>query len=361
MSNSLSVFDNLQEIQDEYLELLTAISSNFSKDNMIYHIDEVKNFWLKRANKIEMIINWIIKDELNISYFTCATKLDMDDYDYYSFVLYGEYHIFDDPLVTHMTVSNISNKDFSELMFEKAKTLINDNIRVLKELKSIIWVIPIRLLYSSLDRIEQIVEKTDEYFLSLFDGIQTKKMYFDICKDIEDVDRLLKKEFKNTICLTNYETPKNTFLEKFDFLKNDKEIAMLKFEDDAHLFYFQMHSFILQALDVIFTSIASRMVPFIRFVPSFINFQLIIQNFIKGIVEAKIISAKSVVHHLLYKRFDYEEFTAESFEKFLEVSKKMNLNQKISNDDLILLGRTNFKYISDSVDQALEDLYSINK
>lgn len=356
---SVSVFDKIHDIQNEYLELLHSINNNLNKSNLVYYLDEIINFWKKRDTKIKMIIDWLDNDGLNISYFTCATKLDLDSYDHYSFVLYGEYHIFDDPIVTHLTVSSTLNDRFSEMMYVKTKELIEDNIKVLKYHETIIWILPIRFLYSNIHEITGLENKVDEYFLSLFKDIDSVEKYFEKCELDEDIDKNLIDRFKNTICLTNYETPDNTFLEKFQMLKEGEELKTMDLKNDAQIFYFQMKSYILQALDVIFTSTAARMVPFIRYRPSFINYQLLNQAFSTNIEDISLIGAKSVVHYLLFQRFYHEKICELTFVDFVRKYKLSNIDEKLEDSKLAISGQPNFKYISKFVDSYLEKIYTL--
>jgi len=205
MSNGNSVFDMNDHIQKEYLELLQSIKKTISKENAELLLDEIQIFWKKREQKIDFILKWLSSEKYVISYFTCATVLDTAGTDYYSFLLTGDYHIFDDPVVFHLGSSTKTDGEFSEYLLNMVIKTIEDNIRILTSYNHFIWVIPIRFLYSALSTIDDIEGKVDNLFLSLFSNITSMDEYFSKCESVSDIDTNISEVKKRMICLSENE------------------------------------------------------------------------------------------------------------------------------------------------------------
>lgn len=358
MNKENSIFFYMNQIQNEYLGLLLYLQKNLTVENLEFLLDEVKVFWDKRKNKIDIILSSIISDNFNVGYLTCATQLDIDDIDYLSFLLYGDHHIFDDPLPVRLLLSTSKNK-LSSYFYEKTIELISDNIRVIKELNQKIWLIPVRYLYSSIDLFEDITSRVDDIFISLFDNITSLDDYFQKCSTVEDINKHLNIKMKKSICLTEQEPVKFSFVQKFNKMKQHEIFDKLKMKNDADVFYFQMKSYILQALDIIFTSVNSRLVPFIRFKPAFLNFQLLVDNFKKPFPELKLIKNKSYIYYLFYRKMDVQNFDKKDI---LFVISKIEVHRNTNKIDSVLIrDKLDISLINSELDECLSNLYeSVN-
>jgi len=354
MNKENSIFFYMKKIQDEYLELLLYLKKNLTIENLEFLLDEVKVFWDKRKNKIHSILSSIISDNLNIGYLTCATQLDVDDNNFLSFLLYGDHHIFDDPLPVRLQISTSKTK-LSSYFYEKTIELISDNIRVIGELDQKIWIIPVRYLYSSIDTFQDLTSRIDDIFISLFDGITSMNEYFQKCTSVEDINMNLNNKINKTICLSEQEPRNFSFIQKFNKIKHHEIIDKLSFKNDAEVFYFQMRSYILQALDIIFTSVNSRLVPFIRFKPAFLNFQLLVDNFQKVFPELNLFKNKSYIYYLIYRKMDVQNFDKKNI---LFVISKIEMN-RISNkiDSLLLKDKLDISLVNSKLDECLLNLY----
>lgn len=324
-----SIIQKMNIIQQEYLNLLLFLEDKLNKNNLYYFLDEIRVFWNKNAKKIEFIIE-NISENSNISFFTAATIFDCKGEDQYPFLLYNDYHIFDDPLLTYLVTSEEGENSFSEFMFKKVKNLIKDNIELIKKHSKYIWVLPIRHLYSKTSLLKNCYDQAERTFLSLFDDIYTLEDYFSNYSTIEELDKILKLEQKNSICFSEKDDFKKTFIERFNNIRDEEVYNTIEFKNDIHMFHFIMISNIVQSLHIILTAYVSKMVPFIRYRPAFVNFQLLVSNFITELEGLKIISAKSFVNYLIYQKF-YLELKGIEFEKYYAVITKFPITNEINN------------------------------
>lgn len=81
---------------------------------------------------------------------------------------------------------------------------------------------------------------------------------------------------------------------------------------------------------------------------------MINQNFVSESDESSLIGAKAVVHHLLYRRFDFTDIKESSVDGFLKQRHEIGINFKDSISGLRVNRQPNFKFISSLVDDCLE-------
>jgi|GEM_PF-2190486 len=355
MSNANSVFDMNDHIQKEYLELLQSIKKTISKENAELLLDEIQIFWKKREQKIDFILKWLSSEKYVISYFTCATVLDTSGTDYYSFLLTGDYHIFDDPVVFHLGSSTKTDGEFSEYLLNMVIKTIEDNIRILTSYNHFIWVIPIRFLYSALSTIDDIEGKVDSLFLSLFSNITSMDEYFSKCKSVSDIDTNISEVKKRMICLSENERKDSTFIDKMTALKNERTIKMLHLNNDAEIFYFQMKSYFLQSIDTLFTAINANMFPFIRYSPSFLTFQMVSKAFYSS-PDTILVVSKSFLNFALYKSLDCENFKDIGMEKYMHIIIKEGYRSELRNFNTIDNNDINFAGIKSIVGRITTDI-----
>ncbi len=320
------------EVQLEYLTVLKNIREIITKDNIYLLMDELKHFWIKRENKIEFIIESIL-DKSNITYLTTATVLDLSDGDQYPFLLCGEYHIFDDPLFSHLETANQKLDKYSDFIYEKAILSINDNIEIIEKYSAILWVIPIRLLYSQINQ-QQLKENMENIFVSMFDGIGDISEYFSKCESIEDIEKYFKTSFVNAIHLTSRENNSMTLSEKINLVKQEKSVQKLGAPNDAVMFFITLGGLIGQAIDIIYTSVASRLIPYIRYDPSYYTIMSIIGNFSKTDKEFSDLENKITKYHLVSYFFENDDFMNFDLFLFSDTIEKLGIRQKI--DTLII-------------------------
>lgn len=348
----------MKDIQIEYLELLINISVGLKLDNVHILLDQIKVFWLKRRKKLDFIIGWLDNESYNISYFTAFKLIDSKSIDLVSFLLSADYHVIDDPLLSSLLTSTIQDEDISKYFFKNVKEIIDNNIDIITNQSKNFWVLPIRFIYSDLsDNLNWYEETVNELFISLFKNIKTLEEYFNTCSTSEDIDNELNMNAKKMLVLTDNENNESTFLEKFELLKSSIVSNFYKDLDDINLFYIQMKSYFIQALDIVMTSVNSKMFPFIRAYTPFYNFQNIIQNFLDE-PRILLISVKSYmsftlnrkIHNRIKNDLNSEElFNTIRSDNFIN---PLKTTQLISPDD----SKVNLQEINESIDKLIDNL-----
>lgn len=344
--------DLMITIQMEYLDILKTLSEKMTMDNVYLLIDEIKQFWIKNEMKIEFIIENIL-DNNNITFFTAATVLDLSGGDQFPFLLCGEYHIFDDPLFSHLENANLDLGSYSQFLYEKATITINDNIRIIENHSDLIWVIPIRLLYSSIDK-DVLNRNVENIFVSLLNGVTDLNDYFSKCKNIDDIDKHFKPELINSVNLTVNERHGMTLKEKFACIKKEKAAQKLNAPNDAVLFYMTLGGLIGQSIDIIYTSSTSRLIPFIRYEPTYHTIMLLMNNF-KTIDKQFIDMETKITRYFLIQLFiNKDDYIGFDLNIFSDLVAKHGVRQKLESLQIDINDKGSFEAFRIQIEAILE-------
>lgn len=338
-------------IQMEYLVVLKALREKISKDNIYLFIDELKQFWIKRENKIEFVIENLLTEN-NVTFFTAATVLDLAGGDQYPFLLCGEYHIFDDPLFAHLETANQGLGNYSNFLYEKAVVTINDNIDIIESYSNLLWVVPIRLLYSSVDK-EHLRNNMEDIFVSLFNNIADIDDYFSKCETIDDIEKYFNQIFSGSVQLTVNERYGMTLREKFTLVKEDRVSEKLDAPNDAVLFFIVLGGLIGQAIDIVYASTTSRLMPFIRYEPSYSTVMSIMGNFRKIDNQFIDMEIKITQYYLTQLFFDKNDFVGIDLNNYNNSIERLHIRQKLDNIEIKINQEGSFQKTHDEIKEIL--------
>lgn len=250
--------DKINEIENDYLVLLQNIKSNITDDNIESVLDSIRLFWYKNRKVVSMFLE-TLKNKQAFSY-SGATHLNVNDNEYYGFLAVGEIHIMDDQLYKYADCL-LQGVDVpgNEIIKKQVFKTLDDNICLLKDLKGIILLLPVRLFFTS--NLEVIHNAAERCFLSFFNNqFSSINKYFDTCKTAEDIDKYLSDDIKKSIFICDNDRFDLEFTERIKFLPD----AFLGNNNDAEKFFHSLIGFIISGLEILETMHDYGIIPIIR-------------------------------------------------------------------------------------------------
>ncbi|MGI6782348.1 MAG: hypothetical protein ACOX56_05975 [Acholeplasmataceae bacterium] len=339
-------------IQKEYLQILHKMYNIISRDNAYLLLDEIKQFWLKREDKIELIFEYLLSDN-NITFFTAITKFDVSTYEEYSLLLCGEYHVFDDPLFILLEISDDSNNEFSEYIYKKSIDVIEDTITLMEKTNHLIWVVPIRLVYSKFDN-NELVELSNSYFISMFNGISNIEDFLSKCSTIKDVEKYIIPNIIQNFYLTDIDTSDMTLAERIENVKQADVIKKVRYKNDADLFFKTFTALTIQALHIINLSAISGLIPYIKnlaTVRMILNLLAELSNKDKFF---KDMSKKVLLYHMIQMFVDVDKFIGINLSEYKKKIDALNIFDKLKKVDFD--NNYSFYDIKNQIEEILNDL-----
>lgn len=324
MKNSF-IEKQLIELQKEYYICLEAMIDKYDTSDYIYIVDEINLFWHSNRKIVNMALKYLTYDyECHV--FTGATFLDIDDNEHLPFTTFGNMHIVDDPLHKFIAHNYEGSREFKQKLNAQIKLTIEDNIKIIEKFSGKIFVLPITLL-TDIDS-ELISEGASQLFFSLFEdkGLD-KERYFREMSTIEDVEKALKKDIIHNIIFEEYEDKNLSLKERFrNFIKEGNPFG--EHFSEAHTFFFLIMGFSLQSLNILFTCIQYKMIPYLRYEVTYHYALLSSSNFGNDDRVINIINTMAYTH-LFYQLFDKSKVVGVEYDAYHLALKEYGFVHKI--------------------------------
>ena len=194
MTNDLK--QNIQEIQNEYLSLLTKLLPVFKDRSMIIPaVDEIVIFWRSKRKIIEAFFKYEIIQHKTVFY-SPSSYLDIGNNEHLFFLSMGNFHIYDDPL--ELICETCFFSKLADVFLEKISEYAQNNISILKSCNEFILIIPLRILKPENIR-KQISEMSDKAFLDMFIGLSSIEEYHKKCKDLDKIVQSFNTEIEKSV------------------------------------------------------------------------------------------------------------------------------------------------------------------
>ena len=244
------------EIENDYLKLLESIDEKTTDLNVAPLLDSVRLFWYKNRKIISLFL-LSLKNKDAFSY-SGATHLDVNDKEYYGFLACGKIHIMDDQLYKLAeTILLGGNAPSFEIIKNQFHITLHDNISVLKSLKSIIYLLPVRLFMF----FNKPFEMAEKCFLSFFDNkFSSIDEFLKICKTVNDINNYFRDDLKECVLLYRNDSLDEPFAERIN--KIPKE--MYGNLEITYLFLACLIGHIAQTLEIIECMHRFNIIPVIR-------------------------------------------------------------------------------------------------
>ena len=299
--------DKIVLIQKEYKELLISLLPKLKSGFAAEALDEINIFWLKNINIVRLYLEAVVP--YSDSYvFTAATFLDYDDNEHLPFLLLGENHILDDPLSIYSELCGKTlegrNADF---LYEQIKTTVEDIIKILDNLNSSILIIPLKFL--TLSKAGDIfIQKSEQLFLGLFNGIESVDDYFSKCDSIDNIIKYARDDTEKIVMFSETDNKELTFKERFHHSIVDAEFMIDPDKSDAFNFFSMVFGNIHQAISILACCLEYGCIPYVRYPVSFHYLNIISNSVLEG-SQVNIIRFKMSVAFILHKLCDKSQLS----------------------------------------------------
>ena len=171
------LLNKIQLIQSEYKTLLAALLPKLKNRHAPEALDEINLFWLRHIDEVQLYLkSWF--PGKNSYVFTATTYMNFDDNEHLPFLIIGEKHVLDDPLIRYSTMqTKMPEGKEAESLYKQIGVTAEDNLKLLENIREEILILPFRLLNQSNDH-NSLYKAGEEAFISLFNGINSLNDYF---------------------------------------------------------------------------------------------------------------------------------------------------------------------------------------
>lgn len=319
--------DKIILIQKEYKELLISLLPKLKSGFAVEALDEINIFWLRNMNIVRLYLEAIVP--YSDSYvFTAATFLDYEDNEHLPFLLIGENHILDDPLSRYSELcGKLPEGRDADYLYDQVKTTAEDNIKILDNLHSSLFIIPLRLLSQS--KADDIVfQKSERLFLGLFNGIDSIDDYFIKCDSIDNIIKYARDDTEKIVMFSETDDKELPFKERFYNSIADAKFMIDPAKSDAYNFFSMVFGNIHQAISILACCLEYGCIPYIRYPVSFHYLNIISNSVLEG-SKVNILQFKMSVAFILYKICDKSQLSTIDTNDFLLKKQSYCFNDKL--------------------------------
>lgn len=305
-----SLFEAMINVQKEYLALLKNYKKIYNDQHLLQIVDEIRIFWKKKQPIVDAFLKYKIQP-YETYLFTSVMMVDYESKEHLPFLCLGKFHIVDDPICKYLlTISSFAQKTFTERLREEIKNTIDDNIKIIENCLQVIWVLPIRYLYSDSEIMNS---KATECFLDLFDGAITSVDDFFKLDSIYQIDSMLPEKSKKALVFLETEDPKLSLPERFIRYKNELATDFLGSDNDAVVFFSAIYGNFAQAIDVVFVCELFHLIPYLRYQVAFQYFIYIANSMVSWFDDMNIIMMNALLANIVYNKFNIDKLENYSF------------------------------------------------
>ena len=314
-------------IQSEYKTLLAAMLPKLKNHHAPEALDEINLFWLRHIEKVQLYLKFWFPGE-NSYVFTAATYMDFDDNEHLPFLMIGEKHVLDDPLIRYSTIQNQmpQGKD-AEFLYEKIGVTAENNLNLLENVREEIFILPLRLLNQPNDH-NSLYKAGEQAFINLFNGINSLNDYFIKCNSIEDIVRFARKDIGTLVMFSEDDDSTLPLEERFKTALSQTQYLVDTNKSDSYNFFILVFGCIQQAIDVIVSCVEYGCIPYIRY-PVSLHYISLLSESMSDIEHITKLRFKMSVAFVVYKLFDKSRLAGVCLEEFLKKNKIYNFNEKL--------------------------------
>lgn len=187
-------------IQQNYRQLLLELLQCLKTSNTIEVLDEIAIYWTRHKATVRLFLETIQRNDRYV--FTGVSRLDYQDNEHLPLLLFCDKPVLDDPLIKYVAMfKKLPTEGFLRNFYGQICRTMEDNLRILTDLRESVVVLPFRILNQSND--QQLKDQTflldvaKEGFIHLFENIEDIDDYFRKCSDLQSIQRYLKKTQKD--------------------------------------------------------------------------------------------------------------------------------------------------------------------
>lgn len=321
------LLNKIKLIQSEYKTLLAALLPKLKSHHAPEALDEINLFWFRHIEEVQLYLRSWFPGE-NSYVFTAATYMNFDDNEHLPFLIIGEKHVLDDPLIGYLTMQTKmpKGKD-AEFLYKQIEVIAEDNLKLLENVREEILILPLRLLNQSNDH-NSLYKAGEQAFISLFNGINSINDYFIKCNSIEDIVRFAREDIGRLVTFSEKDDFTLPLEERFRIASSQTQYMIDANKSDSYNFFIFVFGYIQQAIDVILSCVEYGCIPYIRWPVSFHYISLLSES-MSDIEQITLLRFKMrvafVVHHLC----DKDRLADVCLEEFLKKNRMYNFNKKL--------------------------------
>lgn len=321
------LLNKIQLIQSEYKTLLAALLPKLKSHHAPEALDEINLFWLRHIEEVQLYLKFWFPSE-NSYVFTAATYMDFDDNEHLPFLIIGEKHVLDDPLIRYSTIQNKmpQGKD-AEFLYEQIGVTAEDNLKLLENVREEIFILPLRILNQSNDH-NSLYKAGEQAFINLFNGINSLNDYFIKCNSIEDIVRFACEDIGRLVMFSEDDDSTLPLEERFKIALSQTQYLVDTNKSDSYNFFILVFGCIQQAIDVIVSCIEYGCIPYIRY-PVSLHYISLLSESVSDIEHITKLRFKMSVAFVVYKLCDKSRLAGVCLEEFLKKNQIYNFNEKL--------------------------------
>lgn len=290
-------------------------------------LDEINLFWLKNMDLVRLYLTNEFADK-DSYVFTASTFMDFDDKEQYPFLLLGKHHVLDDPLCKYSDIcSKIPEAHIPEKLLDQIELTAEDNIKIIEGCNGRIIILPLRLL-SQTPKDSVLFQMGEQAFISLFNGINSIKEYFEKCDSFEDILKYARDDIGEIVLFSKSDDKALPFEQRYNHAKQENSYMLKNSRTESDNFFVMVFGYIQQAVDVIVSCLEYRCIPFIRN-PVALNYILLLEESLSDIPSVPEMRYKMCIANLIYRICDKEKLSRFGFDKFLFAMEAFQFNKKI--------------------------------
>ena len=321
------LLNKIQLIQSEYKTLLAALLPKLKSHHAPEALDEINLFWLRHIEEVQLYLkSWF--PGKNSYVFTAATYMDFDDNEHLPFLVIGEKHVLDDPLIRYSTMQTKmpKGKD-AEFLYKQIGVTAEDNLKLLENVREEILILPLRLLNQSNDH-NSLYKAGEQAFISLFNGINSLNDYFIKCNRIEDIVRFAREDIGRLVMFSEDDDSTLPLEERFRIASSQTQYMIDANKSDSYNFFILVFGCIQQAIDVIVSCVEYGCIPYIRY-PVSLHYISLLSESMSDIEQITLLRFKMSVAFVVHHLCDKDRLAEVCLEEFLKKNRMYNFNEKL--------------------------------
>lgn len=325
--NSNLLLNKICLIQNEYMDLLSALMPKLQSSHCSEAMDEINLFWIRHIKVVQLYLKAFFPGK-DSYVFTAATYMDFDNQEHLPFLLIGKKHVLDDPLSKYSEICNKMSvcKD-ADFLYKQIGITAADNIKLLENTNNSIFILPLRLLNQS-NTHNSLYGVGEQAFAGLFNGITGLKDYFEKCNSIQDIMCYAREDIGGLVMFSEEDDKSLPFEERFRAALVNTEYMVDENMPDSYNFFILVFGCIQQAIDVIVSCVEYGCIPYIRYPVAF-HYIFLLSESMLDIEHVAILRFKMEIAFVVYQLCDKQKMQNVSLNNFLKINSEYDFNEKI--------------------------------
>lgn len=326
----LSLLQNkITSVQNRYAELLSSLLPKMKTKHLSEALDEINLFWVRNINIVKLYLKTMFPGQ-NSYVFTAATYMDIDDMEHLPFLLIGDKHVLDDPLNQYAAMHHsIHTEKDLEYLYQQIEITAQNNLKLLKSVKSHILILPLRLLNQSISQ-STLFSIGEQAFTNLFVGINSVHDYFEKCNSIEDIIRYSHSDMERLVIFSEEDDRSLSFEHRFKSALSENDYVIDPSKSDAYNFFILVFGRIQQGIDIIMSCVEYECIPYIRY-PIALHYISVLLESMMEVEHLVSLQYRMVIAFITSQLCDKEKLATVSFEKFLTISQEYHFSDNLFN------------------------------